>query len=144
MLLVASVIPTLWDPMDCSPPGSSVHGILWQECWGGLPFPSSEALPDPGIKPWSPPLQADSLLILNVSEIKIWISFFFAISKSCFGYLQILFFPKFFFVCSIAQLSNNLRSLKKMFLNCYLMVTLQIGLVGSIWKRINPRKLGDI
>ena len=20
--------PTLWDPMDCSPPGSSVHGIL--------------------------------------------------------------------------------------------------------------------
>ena len=25
---VCSVIPTLCDPMDCSPPGSSVHGIL--------------------------------------------------------------------------------------------------------------------
>ena len=21
--------PILWDPMDCNPPGSSVHGILW-------------------------------------------------------------------------------------------------------------------
>ena len=21
--------PTFWDPIDCSPPGSSVHGILW-------------------------------------------------------------------------------------------------------------------
>ena len=25
---VAQSCPTLWDPMDCSPPGSSVHGIL--------------------------------------------------------------------------------------------------------------------
>ena len=26
--LVVKLCPTLWDPMDCSPPGSSVHGIL--------------------------------------------------------------------------------------------------------------------
>ena len=26
---------TLYDPMDCSPPGSSVHGILLQEYWSG-------------------------------------------------------------------------------------------------------------
>ena len=25
---VAQLCPTLWDPMDCSPPGSSVHGIF--------------------------------------------------------------------------------------------------------------------
>ena len=31
---------TLCDPMDCSLPGSSVHGILQQEYWSGLPFPS--------------------------------------------------------------------------------------------------------
>ena len=36
--------------MDCSPPGSSVHGILWS----GLPFPSSGDLPDQGVKPVSP------------------------------------------------------------------------------------------
>ena len=30
---VARSCPTLCDPMDCSPPGSSVHGIFRQECW---------------------------------------------------------------------------------------------------------------
>ena len=33
-----------------------------QEDWSGLPFSSPEDLPDPGIKPGSPALQADSLL----------------------------------------------------------------------------------
>ena len=32
-----------------------------QEYWSGLPFPSPEDLPDPGIEPGSPVLQADSL-----------------------------------------------------------------------------------
>ena len=32
-----------------------------QEYWSGLPFPSPGDLPDPGIKPWSPASQADSL-----------------------------------------------------------------------------------
>ena len=27
-----------------------------KEYWNGLPFPSPEDLPDPGIKPWSPAL----------------------------------------------------------------------------------------
>ena len=31
---------TLWDPIDDSPPGSSVPGIPRQEYWSGLPFPS--------------------------------------------------------------------------------------------------------
>ena len=47
--------------MDCSPPGFSVHGISRQEYWRGLPFPSPGDLPDPGIYPRSPALQADSL-----------------------------------------------------------------------------------
>ena len=55
------VCDSLW-PHDCSPPGSSVHGILCrQEGWSGLSFPSPEDLPDPGIEPGSPALQADSL-----------------------------------------------------------------------------------
>ena len=32
--------PTLRDPMDCNPPGSSARGISRQEYWSGLPFPS--------------------------------------------------------------------------------------------------------
>ena len=37
-------------------------GFSRQECWNGLLFPSPGDLPDPGIKPRSPALQADSLL----------------------------------------------------------------------------------
>ena len=44
-LLVAQLYLTLPDSMDCSPPGSSVHGIP-QEYWNGLPFPSPGDLPD--------------------------------------------------------------------------------------------------
>ena len=32
--------PTLCDPMDCSPPGSSVHGFSRQEYWSRVPLPS--------------------------------------------------------------------------------------------------------
>ena len=35
---VAQLCPTLSDSMDCSPPGSSVHGIFLEEYWGGLSF----------------------------------------------------------------------------------------------------------
>ena len=44
---------TLCNPVNCSPPGSSVHGILQQEYWGGLPRPTPGDLPDPRIKPLS-------------------------------------------------------------------------------------------
>ena len=37
-------------------------GFSRQEYWSGLPFPSPEDLPNPGIKPGSPTLQTDSLL----------------------------------------------------------------------------------
>ena len=36
-------------------------GFSRQECWSGLPFPSPGDLPDPGIEPGSPALQADTL-----------------------------------------------------------------------------------
>ena len=60
--------PTLCDPMDCSPPGSSVHGILQQEYWSGLPCPSPGDLPNSGIKPRSSALLADSLLLSHLEE----------------------------------------------------------------------------
>jgi len=36
-------------------------GFSRQEYWNGLPFPSPGDLPDPGIEPGSPTLQADAL-----------------------------------------------------------------------------------
>ena len=46
--------------MDCSLPGSFVHGI--QEYWSKLPLPSLGGLTHLGIEPGSASLQADSLL----------------------------------------------------------------------------------
>ena len=48
--------------MDCSPPGSSIHGILQARILECIAMPSSRDLPDPEIEPGSPALQADSLL----------------------------------------------------------------------------------
>ena len=41
---------TLWDPMDCSPPGSSVHGILQARYWNGWLCPSPGDFPYSGIE----------------------------------------------------------------------------------------------
>ena len=49
---------TPWTVAYQAPPSV---GFSRQECWSGLPFPSPGDLPDPGIKPWSPALQADAL-----------------------------------------------------------------------------------
>ena len=56
----AQLCPTLCDPMTvaCQAPLSTV--VSRQEYWSGSPGPSPRDLPDPGIKPRSPTLQADS------------------------------------------------------------------------------------
>ena len=36
---LSRVRPTLSDPMDCSQPGFSVHGIFQAEYWSGVPLP---------------------------------------------------------------------------------------------------------
>ena len=53
--------PTLCDTMDCSPPGSSVLGIFQARMLEWFAIPSPGDLPDPGMEPRSPALQADSL-----------------------------------------------------------------------------------
>ena len=60
LCLVILSHPTLCDPMDCSPPGSSAHGILQARYWSGLPCPPPGDLLNQGIEPRST-LQADSL-----------------------------------------------------------------------------------
>ena len=53
--------PTLCNPMDCNLPDASVHGILQARILQWVTLSFSRDLPDPGIKPGSPSLQADSL-----------------------------------------------------------------------------------
>ena len=53
-----SLFATPWTVAHQAPPSSEFSR---QEYWSGLPFPSPADLPDPGIEPGSPALQADAL-----------------------------------------------------------------------------------
>ena len=57
-VLVAQPRPTQWTVAHEAPLSM---GLFRQEYWSGLPYPSPGDLPDPGIEPGSPALQADSL-----------------------------------------------------------------------------------
>ena len=59
--LVTKSCPTLVIPWTVACQAPLSMGFSRQECWSRLPFPSPGDLPDPGIKPSSPSLQADSL-----------------------------------------------------------------------------------
>ena len=52
---------TLCNPKDRSPPGSSIHGILQARILEWVAVSPPGDLPDPGMEPRSPALQADSL-----------------------------------------------------------------------------------
>ena len=54
--------PALCDPMTVARQAPLSMGFPRPEYWSGVPFPSLGYLPDPGIEPPSPVLQADSLL----------------------------------------------------------------------------------
>ena len=59
--LVAKSCLTLATPWAVAHQAPLSMGFSRQEYWSGLPFPSPGDLPDPGIQPRSPALQADSL-----------------------------------------------------------------------------------
>ena len=58
LLSRAPLFATPWT-VDCQAP--LFMEFSKQEHWSGLPFPSPGDLSDPGVEPWSPALQADSL-----------------------------------------------------------------------------------
>ena len=62
---------TLCDPMDCSPPGSSVHGDSPGKNTGSqLPCPPPRDFPNAGIKPQSLALQVDSLQVSHRGSLR--------------------------------------------------------------------------
>ena len=58
---VAKSCPTLATPWTVASQAPLSVGFSRHEYWNGLPFPSPGDLPNPGIEPGSPALQADSL-----------------------------------------------------------------------------------
>ena len=59
--LVTQLYPTLCDPMDCSPPDFSTHGIFQVRTLEWVDITFRRDLPNPGIEHASPALQEDSL-----------------------------------------------------------------------------------
>ena len=59
------LFPTPWTVARQAPLSM---GFPRQEFWSGLPFPPPGDLPDPGIKPRSPALQADSLPLSHLGS----------------------------------------------------------------------------
>ena len=60
LLSFVQLFATLWTVALRAPLSM---GFSWQEYWSGLPFPPPGDPPNPGIKPMSPALQANSLLL---------------------------------------------------------------------------------
>ena len=93
---------------QASPP----MGFSRQECLSGLPFPSPVDLPDPGIEPGSPALQADALpseppyaLIYDVNFSLCSSRLFFPSSLLlfCLIYLFGRTLPPYFFVSDVSS-----------------------------------------
>ena len=59
LLSPVRLFETPWTVAHQAPPSREFSR---QEYWSGLPFPSPGDLPDPGIEPRCPALQADALL----------------------------------------------------------------------------------
>ena len=53
--------PTLWNPLDCSPPGSSVHGIFQARILEWIAISSSRGSSRPRDRNRVPALQTDTL-----------------------------------------------------------------------------------
>ena len=89
--LVTQLCPTLRDPTDCSPPGSSVLGILHSRILEWVAFPPPGDLPDPVITPGPHTLQAGSSLSshLEKGSLYYYLGLFFKLTQgSCFRELR--------------------------------------------------------
>ena len=103
--------------MDCSPPGSSVHGILQTRIPEWTASPSPGDLPDPGIKPSSPALQ-DSLSLSHqglgnlYKQLKIIHNF---ILKSRTDIAYVGYIHVYVNICKLYKKKYMLKSLKETF-----------------------------
>ena len=105
MCLVAHSGPTLYDPLGCRLPGSSVHGIFQARIMEWVVISSSGDLFNSRIKPGSPdspPLQADSLATEPSGKHKcIYYFNFFYLSIHPSIYLCIYLSHKYMLIPSI-------------------------------------------
>ena len=96
-----------------------------QEYWSGLPFPSPEDLPNPGIKPGSPALQAGALPSEppgKPKESKSYVHIIFLKQCRCFPNTQYILFV-FTFLSSLPIFTLGLKSMSLIHVYKYLIFT---------------------
>ena len=96
-MLAAQLCPTLCDLINCSPPGFFVLGISQERVLEWVAIPFSRDLPNPGIKPRSPALQADSLL----AEPQGKPFAFLGTENTCFSVDILYIFLRFFLMWTV-------------------------------------------
>ena len=89
--------PTLCNPIDGSPPGSPLPGILQARTLEWVAIPFSQGFPDPGIKPRCPAVQVDSLLSEPPGNSDLILCTFF------FNFILFLNFTILYWVCQISK-----------------------------------------
>ena len=119
MCMCAQSCPSLCNSINCSSPGSSVHGIFRQEYWSGLAFAIPGDLPDPGIKPGSPGVSCIGRQILYYCTT--WEALTKMLIVSVTGWWDVRFFSLYslFFYNEpiVYSLYNNKTSFKKWIIN---------------------------
>ena len=144
---VAQSCPTHSDPMDCRPPGSSVHGIFQARVLEWVPLPSPTCLCrrckrcgfDPGVSkiPWSRtwqptpvflPGKSHGWTVHGITKSQTWLSNWAHTQSSSYG---------FFYVKCVFSFLSNIQSLPKGFLLCPLFA--QASLVAQRLKRLPAR-----
>ena len=94
---VTQSCPTLCNPMDCRPPGSSVRGILQTRILEWVAISFSWLSSQPRIETGSPVLQADSFVPLGKPDM-----------YSFFGYVDILFYEEAIWLSPLSIFLNCL------------------------------------
>ena len=119
-------------------------GFSRQEYWSGLPFPSSGDLPDPGIKPRCPALQADALTSEPISGAE----------KIRCGLHLICFFPHIYLYVSmyldiyhwVERVGHDLETKPPSHIPVYLSIYLSIYHYNDFvsWKESNDKTRGHV
>ena len=147
---VAKSCPSLCDPMDCSPPGSSVREISQARILEPVAICPSRDLPDPGIKPTSPSLAGGFFtaeppgkplpsLHLSPENWRCTVCFTENPLDSVFSYLASLRFFVWLLTNTIMLYINQPRNLGKCFSQVLIMHLDASSVGGSALGLASPR-----